>query len=173
MADTRRWWLDWVVLLLLFAWIGSVALGLASTRRSIGLSYAFPATSQGQSWVGVDVFRYTIGCSGYFFPHWLQPTVAGGFHSYRDYIRAMVRSMLSDIAPAPFTRRLFMFRIPYWPLIGIFGALCVWRVIVVRRREEMKTGLCKSCGYDLRATPERCPECGRVVEKKAEGLAQL
>jgi hypothetical protein len=34
----------------------------------------------------------------------------------------------------------------------------------VREREHrVKQGLCPSCGYDLRATEERCPECGAVV----------
>ena len=39
-----------------------------------------------------------------------------------------------------------------------------WRKIKERERKDF--GECLSCGYDLRATPECCPECGTSVAAK-------
>jgi hypothetical protein len=56
--------------------------------------------------------------------------------------------------------------VPHWWIVTIalllpFGRFGASRIACVRRRRD--SGSCAVCGYDLRATPERCPECGTSV----------
>jgi hypothetical protein len=61
------------------------------------------------------------------------------------------------------------FAAPEWFLLLLTGIVPLTRYILVFRRgrteHRIQNGLCLNCGYDLRATPERCPECGTVAEK--------
>lgn len=49
--------------------------------------------------------------------------------------------------------------VPYWFVVGLSLVLPAARLGRVFARRTAQ-GLCPACGYDLRATPERCPECG-------------
>ena len=50
------------------------------------------------------------------------------------------------------------------PFYALFLLSTVLPLVWIRRRRRAAivkaAGLCPSCGYDLRATPDRCPECG-------------
>jgi hypothetical protein len=52
--------------------------------------------------------------------------------------------------------------IPHWFLVLVAAIPPGVRVLHHRRRHRRRrAGLCVACGYDLRATAQRCPECGR------------
>ena len=58
--------------------------------------------------------------------------------------------------------------IPYWipTLITSFlpaMSLRRWIAHRLQTRRRRKAGLCPKCGYDLRASKDRCPECGTSV----------
>jgi hypothetical protein len=57
----------------------------------------------------------------------------------------------------------FRLLVPFWFLALLMLILpSVSAVRFARRRRAHPPGVCQNCGYDLRMTPDRCPECGVV-----------
>jgi hypothetical protein len=86
------------------------------------------------------------------------PTITALWHKYEedeDKVKAFsLKIRLSERHSASFPALMVMSLLP----------AAVW--VVSRWRAEQaraKAGHCRVCGYDIRATPYRCPECGKSV----------
>jgi len=65
-------------------------------------------------------------------------------------------------APKPFRQLSLM--LPWAFVVAVLSVVPLFWLAGVRRelwrRKRVRAGLCVQCGYDVRATPGRCPECG-------------
>ena len=93
-------------------------------------------------------------------PLWLRAFAAGAGPGSYPGLRAG--------PPAPDYHSAYLVT-PYWSLSLAAGVIPAAR-LGLRYRRRFGRGGCPACGYDLRATPDRCPECGTVPANSADSV---
>jgi hypothetical protein len=97
-------------------------------------------------------------------PHgvaWTLSSFPAHFRAYRLYRFELRRDWYDMHGRGPYSWVLM----PYWFPTLLFAVLPALRWGKWRRRS--RPGSCSACGYELRSTPDRCPECGTVPTTKA------
>ncbi len=95
-----------------------------------------------------------------------QPTSAGRQLITFSASDASRTKALTDPPGVQQVERWRIVTLPLWAPLFCFsllpGMMLVRRHTRQRRAKRVAGGLCPNCGYDLRATPQGCPECGPV-----------
>jgi hypothetical protein len=104
-----------------------------------------------------------------------------GLYSYTTFVLVVgpllgiFKTIQAVRHPDPFSHDTFWSLFPYSDLIAglIIGSLIILYDRHRLREDRLCFNECLRCGYDLRATPERCPECGTVPLKIGMGNSSL
>jgi hypothetical protein len=166
MKRLGRWFFNFAVGLSLVTCIAWLALwsGNLAPRRGWGF-WEFPhRPASAHLAVGPD--RFGLGF------YWISPPRDRGPSGFKSFAGFHVQWFQATIGSGPAFMRILI--VPSWFAIPLLAALpAAWLIRSRRARRRayrQEHGLCCGCGYDLRATPDRCPECGRsVVGIRAQG----
>jgi hypothetical protein len=129
-------------------------------------AYPFPPADEGVEWSTLPVF-VTDTLDGRYGARSGDRRLAGFAWIEGDAREGMI---YPGEPPLPYRAVV----VPWWFGAASFAALPLARTAArLRRRRHAARGLCPACGYDLRATPARCPECGRAAPAKGTTAGRI
>jgi len=81
---------------------------------------------------------------------------------WNQYSGAPPLPVPANVIQPTFRNYSYGVNIPFWLLAMAVGCLGVWLFRKIRSAHP-QAGLCPTCSYDLRASKDRCPECGSPI----------
>lgn len=76
----------------------------------------------------------------------------------------------TPIIPYAFTPiGMYSITVPHWfAMLLCLPIPAWWLKHSLRKRSRVKRGICVKCAYDLRASTDKCPECGTAIPRRKE-----
>ncbi len=132
-------------------------LSLIGLLLSVGLwGVSYLSIAHGAKSHLISVFEGRIGYDHYSFERPSSQWYYGEFDSFRT------RWWISYYH---FSAGVWGVQIPLWMPSAPFAVFLMFRFVPLgRSRKRQELGLCLKCGYDLRASKDRCPECGEEFD---------
>jgi hypothetical protein len=102
----------------------------------------------------VKVFR-----NGWLLHHWTPSSTSNGISAGMQSL-VKFRLAIED--------SVVIVRCPHWAVAMLTLVLPVRQI---RRWATRRPGMCTTCGYDLRASPNCCPECGEILKQDQKSVS--